>query len=105
LFSSFIFNLADKYYTGTLCERTGLQEDDFLRDVITPLYELLQDQSWKVIGGKLVKKEKDNSQTIGYDVSAMNHQTISQFCSNKIPHEVLFSASGYERVVLVCAQY
>ncbi|KAJ3193403.1 1,3-beta-D-glucan synthase [Irineochytrium annulatum] len=64
----FIFYLADAYhcrYTDT--EFEVAPPGKFLEDVITPLYEFLRDQNWKLINGILVQKEKDHSRIITYD--------------------------------------
>ncbi|KAJ3085337.1 1,3-beta-D-glucan synthase, partial [Quaeritorhiza haematococci] len=81
----FLFTLADDYYSGTKIHlQTPCSEGDFLTHVITPLYEFLRDRGYKVIGGQLVKKEKDHDLTIGYD--DMN--------------ELFWSRHGIKRIVL-----
>lgn len=44
-----------------------VEDGTFLRKVVKPIYTFLRDQSYKVIAGELVKKEKDHTVTIGYD--------------------------------------
>ncbi|KAJ3410387.1 1,3-beta-D-glucan synthase [Chytridiales sp. JEL 0842] len=61
----FIFFLAMDYYSTAGDIR--LASGTFLFETITPLYQFLRDQNWKVIDGKLVQKEKDHAHVIGYD--------------------------------------
>ncbi|ORX89476.1 1,3-beta-glucan synthase [Basidiobolus meristosporus CBS 931.73] len=65
----FIFKICWDYYSNLQLQglTTTLPEGHFLQEVITPLYTFIRDQSYDVIHGKLVKKDKDHSTTIGYD--------------------------------------
>ncbi|KAK9717512.1 1,3-beta-D-glucan synthase [Basidiobolus ranarum] len=82
----FIFKLAWDYYTSVAQqdEIKTLPEGQFLQDVITPLYTYIRDQTYNIINGKLVKKEKDHSSIIGYDDI----------------NELFWSPRGIERIVL-----
>ncbi|CAG8504077.1 17595_t:CDS:2 [Funneliformis caledonium] len=62
----FIFKLANDYYNSSEC-KSNVPEGEYLRNVITPLYLYIRNQSYEVISGKFVKKEKDHAETIGYD--------------------------------------
>src|SRR5581483_6343954 len=62
----FIFKLADDYCKSQT-ELQPVLEGEYLRNVIKPLYNYIRDQSYEVISGKLVKREKDHSEIIGYD--------------------------------------
>ncbi|ODV82557.1 glycosyltransferase family 48 protein [[Candida] arabinofermentans NRRL YB-2248] len=44
-----------------------VHECDFLDRVITPLYEYIRDQQFKVVNDSYVRREKDHHQIIGYD--------------------------------------
>ncbi|KAI8807803.1 1,3-beta-glucan synthase component GLS1 [Cladochytrium replicatum] len=65
---SFLFMLADDHFVANpTVVPEGACPGQYLQDVVKPLYECLRDQSYKFVDGKLVKKEKDHSITIGYD--------------------------------------
>lgn len=65
----FIFKCADDYYRSPECQNRvePVPEGLYLRAVIRPLYRFIRDQSYEVVEGVFVKKEKDHDQTIGYD--------------------------------------
>lgn len=65
----FIFKCADDYYRSPECQNTAEPVSDgfYLRTVIKPLYRFIRDQSYEVVDGKFVKREKDHEDTIGYD--------------------------------------
>ncbi|CAO3617671.1 unnamed protein product [Cunninghamella echinulata] len=65
----FIFKLADdrrlvlkKTTTSTLPAINS-----FLTDIITPLYHFARDQSYQMVNGQCIRKEKDHNKIIGYD--------------------------------------
>ncbi|CAM0139665.1 unnamed protein product [Umbelopsis sp. WA50703] len=61
----FIFKLADDYYNGHNCP--VVPEGTFMDDVISPLYLFIRDQSYEVVDGQFVKRERDHDKIIGYD--------------------------------------
>ena len=65
----FIFKCADDYYRSPECQNRvePVPEGLYLRAVIRPLYRFIRDQSYEVVDGVFVKKEKDHDQIIGYD--------------------------------------
>ncbi|CAG8806827.1 32190_t:CDS:2, partial [Racocetra persica] len=65
----FIFKLADDYAKSPEYKVKVLPvpEGEYLKDVITPLYKYIRDQSYEIIDGTFVKREKDHADTIGYD--------------------------------------
>lgn len=60
----FIFYIAEGYRENHQDQHTA---PSFLDDVVTPLYEYMRDQSYEVIRGHYVRREKDHHQIIGYD--------------------------------------
>ncbi|KAJ3120625.1 1,3-beta-D-glucan synthase [Nowakowskiella sp. JEL0407] len=62
----FIFKLADDYFTMQSSSERQI-EGAFLHNVITPLYKFLRDQGYVYDGKRLVRKEKDHANVIGYD--------------------------------------
>ena len=46
---------------------TKFPEGDYLRRIITPLYECYRDGQYKLSEGEYVKREKDHNKVIGYD--------------------------------------
>lgn len=68
----FIFHLADDYRGYlTLDSRSSLSTQQvpgyFIDHIITPLYNFCRDQSYEVVQGKYVRREKDHNAIIGYD--------------------------------------
>ncbi|CAN6639441.1 1,3-beta-glucan synthase component Fks1p [Trichomonascus vanleenenianus] len=65
----FIFKCADDYYNSPECQnRTEpVEEGDYLRRVITPIYQFLRNQGYEIVDGKYVKRERDHNKVIGYD--------------------------------------
>ncbi|CAG8476984.1 3811_t:CDS:2, partial [Cetraspora pellucida] len=65
----FIFKLADDYAKSPEYKAKVLPvpEGEYLKNVITPLYKYIRDQSYEIIDGTFVKREKDHADTIGYD--------------------------------------
>ena len=65
----FIFKCADDYYRSPECQNRvePVPEGLYLRAVIRPLYRFIRDQSYEVVDGVFVKKEKDHEDIIGYD--------------------------------------
>ncbi|KAI8143400.1 1,3-beta-glucan synthase component-domain-containing protein [Fennellomyces sp. T-0311] len=55
----FIFKLADDY--------AGQDQPSFLDDVVSPLYAFARDQSYQLVQGQCVRREKDHNSIIGYD--------------------------------------
>ncbi|KAK3819724.1 MAG: glucan synthase [Benniella sp.] len=65
----FIYKCAEDFYLSPEYQqqRSPVPEDHYLRNVISPLYRFIRDQGYEVQGGKHVKRERDHSETIGYD--------------------------------------
>lgn len=68
----FIFKLADDYRDHLDTAETSSSPPSrhsgyFLDHVITPLYRFVRDQSYQVVRGEYVRKEKDHNDIIGYD--------------------------------------
>ncbi|CAG8460299.1 2147_t:CDS:2 [Acaulospora colombiana] len=65
----FIFKLADDYTKGPEYKAVTqpVPEGEYLRNVVTPLYQYILDQGYKMVDGSFVKREKDHAETIGYD--------------------------------------
>lgn len=63
----FIFNLAYDYDKGSKSSQVQLRERDYLDNIITPIYRYIKDQCYEDKPEKLVRKEKDHAETIGYD--------------------------------------
>ncbi|KAI9296955.1 1,3-beta-glucan synthase [Neoconidiobolus thromboides FSU 785] len=61
-----------------------VNEGEFLRKVVTPLYQFVRDQSFEKINGKYFKRERDHANIIGYDDV----------------NELFWSKSGIERIIL-----
>ncbi|KAI8328924.1 1,3-beta-glucan synthase component-domain-containing protein, partial [Choanephora cucurbitarum] len=64
----FIFKMAYDYY----CHNDpsllpDLEEGSYLQQIVTPLYHFFRDQTYVLMNGKYVKREKDHDQVIGYD--------------------------------------
>ncbi|KAK9768395.1 1,3-beta-D-glucan synthase [Basidiobolus ranarum] len=82
----FIFKLAWDYYTSPECQnnRYIAREDEYLDTVIKPLYDFIRDQSYEIIDGTYVQKEKDHHEVIGYDDV----------------NELFWSPQGIERIIM-----
>ncbi|KAF9128264.1 1,3-beta-D-glucan synthase [Mortierella sp. 14UC] len=65
----FIFKCAEDYYISPECQQliNPVPDGEYLRNVVTPLYRFIRDQSYEVQGGKYVKRERDHNVVIGYD--------------------------------------
>ncbi|CAB11264.2 1,3-beta-glucan synthase component bgs2 [Schizosaccharomyces pombe] len=65
----FIFKLANDFMQSEDYAKSEPIEDDcfYLDNVITPLYEFIRDQQFELLDGKLVRRERDHAQIIGYD--------------------------------------
>lgn len=70
--------------SSTPTTATSLPEGTFLRQVISPIYDFLRDQSYKIVNGQMIKRERDHAQTIGYDDC----------------NELFWSKEGIESIVL-----
>ncbi|KAG0172438.1 1,3-beta-D-glucan synthase [Apophysomyces sp. BC1034] len=55
----FLFKAADDYQ--------GPAQPSFLDNIVTPLYRFARDQSYKVVNGECVRRERDHNDIIGYD--------------------------------------
>lgn len=65
----FIFKCADDYYLSPACQSAvePVEEFAFLNNVITPLYQFVRDQSYEILNGVYVRRERDHKNIIGYD--------------------------------------
>jgi 1,3-beta-glucan synthase len=63
----FIFKLAEDYDKGSKSSQVQLLEGDYLDNIITPIYRYIKNQCYEDKPGRLVRKEKDHAETIGYD--------------------------------------
>ncbi|CCH46214.1 1,3-beta-glucan synthase [Wickerhamomyces ciferrii] len=65
----FIYKCAYDYFKSPLCQSgPPLEEFHYLNNIVTPLYNYIRDQMYTVdASGKLVRKEKDHKDIIGYD--------------------------------------
>ncbi|KAH3685666.1 hypothetical protein WICPIJ_003350 [Wickerhamomyces pijperi] len=70
----FIFKCCNDYYYGLDSLRLNSESfsslpkpKPFLEHVITPLYEYYRDQSYQLVDGRYIERDKDHSSTIGYD--------------------------------------
>ncbi|KAG0218723.1 1,3-beta-D-glucan synthase [Mortierella sp. NVP41] len=65
----FMFKCAEDYYGSPDCQQiiNPVPEGEYLRNIVTPLYRFIRDQSYEVQGGKYVKRECDHNAVIGYD--------------------------------------
>ncbi|KAG0308655.1 1,3-beta-D-glucan synthase [Dissophora globulifera] len=65
----FIYKCAEDYYMSLECQQlvNPVPEGEYLRNIVTPLYRFIRDQSYEVQGGKYVKRERDHKDVIGYD--------------------------------------
>ena len=65
----FIFKCADDYLNSPACQNAvePVEEFTYLNNVITPLYQYIRDQCYEISDGVYVRRERDHSQTIGYD--------------------------------------
>lgn len=61
----FLYKLASDYYAAGNCP--DLPEGTFLDEIVAPLYRFFRDETYEVIQGRLVKREKDHDKIIGYD--------------------------------------
>ncbi|KAI8340562.1 1,3-beta-glucan synthase component-domain-containing protein [Chlamydoabsidia padenii] len=64
----FIFKTADDNRQQLdMTDTTTTSSHRFLNDIITPLYRFVRDQSYIVVDGQCVRREKDHNDIIGYD--------------------------------------
>ncbi|KAJ9052827.1 1,3-beta-D-glucan synthase [Entomophthora muscae] len=63
----FIFKLCLDHFFSQSHLLQPAPEGDFLKRVVTPLYNYIRDQGYEVIDGRYFKRERDHSDTIGYD--------------------------------------
>lgn len=66
----FIFKCCNDYYYGLDGSKKNypdIQLAPFLDHIITPLYEFYRDQSYEMIEGRYIVRDRDHSSTIGYD--------------------------------------
>lgn len=64
----FLFKLADDRRLSLKKSTNAIPPpDSFLTDIITPLYQFSRDQSYQMVNGQCVRKEKDHNNIIGYD--------------------------------------
>ncbi|KAJ1978936.1 1,3-beta-D-glucan synthase [Dimargaris xerosporica] len=65
----FLFKCAWDYAQSPECQARvePVPEGEYLRNVATPLYNYIRDQGYEMINGRYLKRERDHSQTIGYD--------------------------------------
>lgn len=61
----FIFYIADGYRESM--NQSGTIISPFLQAVIIPLYNFVRDQTYQVINGHYVRREKDHCDIVGYD--------------------------------------
>ncbi|KAF1796517.1 1,3-beta-glucan synthase component-domain-containing protein [Mucor lusitanicus] len=61
----FLFYVAEGYRTSG--NEPGFVAPAFLDAVVSPLYNFIRDQSYQVIKGHYVRREKDHAHIIGYD--------------------------------------
>lgn len=62
----FIFKMADDLRQSDVSSTTN-NNRCFLDDIITPLYGFVRDQSYTVVDGQCVRREKDHNNIVGYD--------------------------------------
>ncbi|KAI9480411.1 MAG: 1,3-beta-glucan synthase [Benjaminiella poitrasii] len=63
----YLFHIADAYKPSTSPQQQRQQQPSFLDDIISPLYNFVRDQSYQVIKGHYVRRERDHDKIIGYD--------------------------------------
>ncbi|KAJ1660836.1 1,3-beta-D-glucan synthase [Dispira simplex] len=65
----FLFKCAWDYLQSPECQARvePVPEGEYLRNVVTPLYIYIRDQGYEIVNGRYLKRERDHSQTIGYD--------------------------------------
>jgi len=65
----FIFKCADDYLNSPACQNLvePVEEYTYLNNVITPLYQYCCDQSYEIVNGKYMHRERDHENIIGYD--------------------------------------
>ncbi|KAG0173582.1 1,3-beta-D-glucan synthase [Apophysomyces sp. BC1034] len=78
----FLYKVANDYLSHGAHD-DGLEENTFLNDIITPLYQFVRDQLYDCTDGRLVKREKDHHRVIGYD--DVNEFFWDPACLDKIP--------------------
>lgn len=63
----FIYQNAIDYFYSRSNHIVEAPEFTFLNDVITPLYNYVKDQMYVELAGRLIKRDKDHANIIGYD--------------------------------------
>ncbi|RDW56816.1 putative 1,3-beta-D-glucan synthase subunit [Coleophoma crateriformis] len=65
----FIYKCAEDYYNSPACQNLvePVEEYTYLNNVITPIYQYCRDQSYEIVDGKYMHREKDHQGIIGYD--------------------------------------
>ncbi|KAJ2782842.1 1,3-beta-D-glucan synthase [Coemansia javaensis] len=65
----FMFKLAEDYIRSPPAQQRvePAPEGEYLCNVVCPLYNFLRDESYEVVNGKYLKRERDHAATIGYD--------------------------------------
>ncbi|KAI8373336.1 1,3-beta-glucan synthase component-domain-containing protein [Blakeslea trispora] len=64
----FLFKMAYDYYCQSdPSQLPDLEEGSYLQHIVTPLYQFFRDQTYLLLNGKYVKRERDHDQVIGYD--------------------------------------
>ncbi|KAG0174538.1 1,3-beta-D-glucan synthase [Apophysomyces sp. BC1015] len=48
-------------------EHDAAQEGAFLDEIVTPIYQFIRDQTYEIIDSRMVKRERDHDQIVGYD--------------------------------------
>ncbi|KAF7721304.1 1,3-beta-D-glucan synthase [Apophysomyces ossiformis] len=79
----FIYKLASDYIPqndGSMTD--SVPEGDFLDQIVTPIYHFIRDQTYEIIDGRMVKRERDHDKIIGYD--DVNQFFWSPSCLDKI---------------------
>lgn len=65
----FIFKCADDYLHSPAAQNRvePVEENTYLNNIITPLYNYCRDQGYEIYEGKYVRRERDHNKVIGYD--------------------------------------
>ncbi|KAJ2301933.1 1,3-beta-D-glucan synthase, partial [Coemansia sp. RSA 2702] len=65
----FMFKVAEDYIKSPAAQQRvePAPEGEYLCNIVCPLYNFLRDESYEVVNGKYLKRERDHAKTIGYD--------------------------------------
>ncbi|KAJ1925812.1 1,3-beta-D-glucan synthase [Tieghemiomyces parasiticus] len=65
----FLFKCAWDHLQSPACQARvePVPEGTYLRDLVTPLYMFCRDETYEVVNGRYLKRERDHAQTVGYD--------------------------------------